>query len=263
MGSIDLPKNYLALIQLELRDLTNYQETVEQYFKKNANNISSQMDRLRTEPFDKRKTPQEYIDSLLDDYRSFEVQFPNHFRASFLSQMCSLFETHLKRLCLLHYELINPDYDSPKMRSFLKKDNIHSYGEYFKELPDLDFDKVKSDFEFLVIVYRIRNVFTHHSGRLIKPESEEIVNDSKKKVKVVKNHFEEIDKFADKYFMQIEKRYSFKRVNQKIIYDRSNYVLLLKQDFNIVVLAVIRSFFTKLLSDNLRLKCPENSMKLH
>src|SRR4051794_40443554 len=99
---MDLPKNHFVLIDIELRELDRYQDTIERYFKKNANKVSKQMDGL-FEIKSKEEIPhQAYINTLTDDYRDFAVQFPNHFRASFLSQMCASLESNLKRLCIFH-----------------------------------------------------------------------------------------------------------------------------------------------------------------
>jgi|GEM_PF-4576405 len=247
-------QNLLALFYFEIEALDKYHKIVEEFFGDKSRFVSAQIDFAGISEDGEDITPgPDFIVDLAAEYREFKIEFPNHFRSSFLDQMCSFIESKLQRLCITHYEFANPHYNSEEMAlEFLDSNNdIGGYIEYLNKKAKISFTKIETDWQFISIAYKVRNVFTHHSGiqRKIEKKQEE-----KKKLKGENRYYIAVDDFVTRNENLIKKHYFIEyREKSKTITDNRAYLMLLENELNQKLIDTIKSFLKNLLTDNLQL----------
>lgn len=223
-----------SLVHFELLQLDKYQDKVEGYFRSNAKNIEAQIDFAGIgEDGEDRIPPEAYMEMLHGDYQEFQLTFPNHFRASFLSQMASFIENRLKKLACLHYSYTHPDFFDDEGPDFLKGAQIKEIMNYLKKTGDMKFAPLKHDWDMITVLYKLRNVFTHHNGYLRK---------GNKYYKEVNNFINKNPGLASKHFVWVG--------------NTDNYLIILNEELNRKLLDITRSFFHKILDENLKLIIP-------
>jgi hypothetical protein len=99
----ELPQNLLTLFYFEITALDKYQQTVDEFFGDKTRYLSAQIDFAGVGIDGEEITPDtDFVHYLVAEYREFKIEFPNHFRLSYLDQICPFIENTLQRLCVTH-----------------------------------------------------------------------------------------------------------------------------------------------------------------
>jgi hypothetical protein len=224
------------LIRIELDALYKYQMTVEQYFSSNAKLAEARLDFANVDEHGEFSEPDPiHVDKLQDDYWEFQDKFPNHFRASFLSQMVSFIENNLTRLAVRYHSYTTPNFreDSNYVPELLQEKDLKKVISYLKNTAGVDAERLKTEWDLITGLKKLRNLFLHHNGVLTKR-----------------------NKYYQAIITFISKNPELAEVYIPHLHDKETLGITLKQDLNWKLIDLTRTFFFKLLDDNLKLILP-------
>lgn len=206
------------VIKLSLSKFENYEGFFENYIKKEKEEIGLMWDQVQ--PFEQEGdeltggASQDYVDFLIEYSEQVEVNFANTFRSSFLIQMMSLIEYHLKYTCEIHSHFSKSGYKLDDLAG----GDLDKCKKYLQKSCSVDFGVVNNEWNFIKSMYRVRNKFVHNSGLL----SEGDIDDEIKSLS------------AKGYFIIQEVR------------NTGHYTLYFKNKMNHKLLELTKTFFEKL-----------------
>ncbi|MDR7131367.1 hypothetical protein J2X69_003728 [Algoriphagus sp. 4150] len=87
--------------------------------------------------------------------------FPNGFRASFLTQLFSFLEFELKNICYYHSTKNGLDFSINHVNSGSEFDKIKTY---LTKKAKIELNKLNSEWEFIKNIKLVRNLLIHHQG---------------------------------------------------------------------------------------------------
>ncbi|AFU68737.1 abortive infection bacteriophage resistance protein, AbiH superfamily [Psychroflexus torquis ATCC 700755] len=203
----------ISLYHIIFGDLRKYQNLIETFLstqKKELEENTNEVD-VNDQMNDSEKY-EKYLDLIgTESYEKFEKYhdiarlFPHNFRVSFLTQVISVIEKELKRLC--------NDLGNIKNQTFMVADlkgsnDFLKCKEYLKKISSIDFNSINAEWEYILQCKSLRNNLVH-SGNIIKMDNKKLVN-------FIKNN----DSFDCEYEEFIDKKediVTFVIVNSKLI----------------------------------------------
>ncbi|MDO6804016.1 hypothetical protein Q4595_16340 [Wenyingzhuangia sp. 1_MG-2023] len=107
-----------------------------------------------------------------ENYHEIARMFPHNFRVSFLTQIISVVETKLNKIC--------DDLGTIKNQKFMVGDlkgsnDFEKCKEYLKKISDIDFNTINNEWEYVLQCKSLRNNLVH-SGNSIKMNNKKLVN---------------------------------------------------------------------------------------
>ena len=218
-------------IDILFTDLRNYQNLIEGFLLEKKSILKKDFDETDLEIESKKagENANRYYEHLIDSYseRHHEISrlFPHNFRASFLTQVISVIETELKRICD-HYGAVNKQlFTVDEMQG---TDDLEKCKTFLKKISNIDFRKFDQEWQYIKKCKALRNKIVHQDGR--------IKNENKDLIKFVENH-ESVD--AERAPSMLDDFTTFMIVNKKLIDD---------------LLSIAQTFFNKLLEEKLEFK---------
>lgn len=148
----------------EFRDYLNLMESLFSQEKEKAQqsfNINSLEEEAKSAGEDHRDYSHFLMSEKHREISLISYDFPNGFRASFLTQLFSFLEFELRNVC---------DYHSNKHSHYFSISDLKGGSDiekaklYLKKAAKVDFDKLNPEWEFIKNIAIIRNLIIHHQG---------------------------------------------------------------------------------------------------
>ena len=206
------------VISLSLDKFENYEAVFEGYLLEEREKLQKMWSYVEPYEWDgdilRGGSPDGYIDFLNEYSTDVEIHFTNTFRASFLIQMMSLIEYHLKYVCEIHSKFSIAGYKLDDLAG----NDLDKCKIYLQKSCGVNFTVVNDEWNFIKSMYRVRNKFVHHSGLLNKKDTEG-----------------EIETLSKQGYFTIEE-----------IRDTGHFTLRFESNMNAKLLSLTKIFFEKL-----------------
>ena len=179
---VNLSSLHWFVVESSIQEFERYHDLIEQFLNEEKQRLEDSFNKMESE-LKKNKDDDDYYNHMIDVYSEkfgeISTLFPHNFRSSFLIQIISFVEFHLKKIC----DNSARTQKQPFVMSDLKGNSDFEKAKvYLKKVADLDISKLGEDWEFIDGCRIIRNKLVHQQGLMGK-------NDDNKK---------SIEKFAKK-----------------------------------------------------------------
>ena len=210
MKSIEFEK---SLNNIVFDDLRKYQNLIEKFLATQKKDLEEK--NFEVEINSKMNDSEKYYKYLdlvgtenegkFENYHEIAIMFPHNFRVSFLTQIISVIETKLKKLC--------DDLGTIKNQNFMVGDlkgnnDFEKCKEYLKKISSIDFNTINNEWEYVLQCKSLRNNLVH-SGNSIKMNNKKLVN-------FIENN-ESFDCDYEEFIDENENIISFVIINSKLI----------------------------------------------
>lgn len=178
MKGLNFNELHLFGIDIVFTDLNNYQNLIEGFLEQQKGQVEKDFKESDLELESKKadENANEYYLHLIDFYaeRHHEISrlFPHNFRASFLTQVISVIESELKRICD-HFGYHKKQlFTIDDMRG---TDDLEKCKDYLKRIADINFDVVNIEWQYIRNCKALRNKIVHQDGR-VKNSDQNLIN---------------------------------------------------------------------------------------
>jgi len=159
---------HLFGIELAFVEFKNYQNTIENFLELEKQSLEkSYRDKISELNENDNKSWNRIAENYSEKYSDISRIFPHNFRASFLIQIISFIEHELKEICE-QYEFSNKTKYS--INDLKGNNDIEKAKQYLTKSCNVNFDKLNPEWQFILMVKRIRNKLVHHQGFVKKTE---------------------------------------------------------------------------------------------
>lgn len=177
---LNYSESQLFGIELVFLDFKNYQNTIEKFLELEKQNLEksyqkkiSELNENNTDSWNRM------VENFSERYNEIARIFPHNFRASFLIQIISFIEHELKEICE-QYEFSNKTKYS--VNDLNGNNDIEKAKKYLTKSCNVNFEKLNPEWQFILMVKRIRNKLVHHQGFVKKVEKDwELFNEFNRK----------------------------------------------------------------------------------
>ena len=237
--SLKYNRLHLFNIRFLLEELKGYVDYMESYIEQSIKDFDRKYDVASVDAL--KETDTEYYDYLCETLSEKWLQvnktFPHNFRASFLTQIYSGFESQLVKICKHHH--IRKKTAKPYEK--YKGSEIGKASEYLIAMAGIDFADLQDDFDYIDQIRLVRNHIVHNQGKIAGNDRDwPIVYNFVKanKAKVVFNHDPEEpdDDGLPLHIGRPEFKFSF---------------LIIDRQLNDELIVVVDRFFKKLLENEI------------
>ncbi|MFS4418767.1 hypothetical protein [Maribacter sp. 2307ULW6-5] len=167
---LDNSKFYLFGIELALVEFKNYQNTIERFLEAEKKTLEeSYQDRISKLSKDEYDSWNRIAENYSDRYSDIARIFPHNFRASFLIQIISFIEHELKEICEQYEFSKETRYSINDLKG---NNDIEKSRQYLTKSCNVNFDNLNPEWQFILMVKRIRNKLVHHQGFVKKVEKD-------------------------------------------------------------------------------------------
>lgn len=215
-------------------EFERYQYLIEDFLLKEAVEFKSSYDKDKISEIAKEagEFSNEYeiylTDSFFESQMELAILFPHNFRASFLIQIISFVEHELKKICEYHLALTNASF------SFDLRDELENAKKYLTKHVGIRIEDLNPEWGVIKNFKTIRNVIVHGNG----------------KVKKSDKRWEEVNNFTRLRGAIKSEEHIFKSVQS--IESSELTIILTGKEVNEELLKTAKSFFKKLLEDELK-----------
>jgi len=178
MKGLNYNELHLFGVDIIFNDLNNYQNLIEGFLEKQKEQVEKDFNETDLELESKKadENSNSYYLHLIDFYseRHHEIAklFPHNFRASFLTQVISVIESELKKICDHFGHHKNQLFKIDDMRG---TDDLEKCKDYLKRIADINFEELSIQWQYIKNCKSLRNKIVHQDGR-IKRKDEQLMN---------------------------------------------------------------------------------------
>jgi hypothetical protein len=216
-------------IDLALVEFKNYQNTIEKFLESEKQNLEKSYQNKITELSENDTNSWNRIaENYSEKYSDIARIFPHNFRASFLIQIVSFIEHELKDICEQYEFLKKTKYSINDLKG---NNDIEKAKQYLAKSCNVNFANLNPEWQFIIMVKRIRNKIVHHQGFVKKIERDW------------------------KLFYDFNREKEFFRFSPKGEFVESPKLVISNRLLNDKLLKCTEQFFKKLLESELKFSC--------
>jgi len=173
MKGLNYNELHLFGVDIIFNDLNNYQNLIEGFLEKQKDQVEKDFNETDLELESKKadENSDAYYLHLIDFYseRHHEIAklFPHNFRATFLTQIISVIESELKKICDHFGHHKNQLFKIDDMRGI---DDLQKCKDYLKRIADINFEGLNIEWQYIKNCKSLRNKIVHQDGRVNKKD---------------------------------------------------------------------------------------------
>ncbi|MDO6760798.1 hypothetical protein Q4566_11350 [Tamlana sp. 2_MG-2023] len=191
----------ISIYHIIFEDLRKYQNLIETFLNTQKKELEENIIEVKVnEKLNDSEKYEKYLNLIgTESYEKFEKYhdiarlFPHNFRVSFLTQVISIIERELKKLC--------NDLGTIQRQTFTVADlkgtnDFLKCKEYLKKITNIDFNSINAEWEYILQCKSLRNNLVH-ADNVIKMDNKKLINFIKNNDSIDYEHEEFIDKKED------------------------------------------------------------------
>lgn len=226
-------KIYSSGIDIELFEYLQYQDLIEVFLKEKKAEIEDELEKIGAEIVDPEDPyPDLMYDAAMEEEMSISETFPHQFRASFYIQIISFIESWLRYICEHHVESNNSAF---RLSDLKGSSDIDKAKLYLSRSLNLDFATLNPEWTFILRAKEVRNRLVHHQST--------VRFDNSKLSMRLQEFIESKAYFSVEYRKVLE--------GERLVDSQDGQLTITSKEANDELLKATKSFFTKLLEDNL------------